>query len=256
MSAEIRAIEELSLNAWPAQQTLLYDGWVLRFSGDYTRRANSVNPLYPSSLPLEAKIQACEAQYRQQNLPVIFKITPDSQPSDLDARLALLGYAHEASTSVQTLAPAQLAGFAALATPPPGVHLVLESALSEDWMDAFVRMSASQTAQLVRHRAILQAIQPETCYAALQIDGSTAACGLAVCQNGWVGLYDILVESSLRHLGYGELLMRTLLCWASQRSECLAHSAYLQVMHNNPPALRLYAKLGFREAYSYWYRVK
>jgi RimJ/RimL family protein N-acetyltransferase len=253
MSAEMRAIEELSLNAWPAQQTLLYDGWVLRFSGGYTRRANSVNPLYPSSLALEAKIQVCEAHYRQQNLPVIFKMTPGSQPSDLDARLDALGYSHEASTSVQTLAPAQLTGFAAPASPPPGAHLVLESALSEDWMNAFTRMSASQLAQLVRHRAILQAIQPETCYAALQIDGSTAACGLAVCQNGWVGFYDILVESSLRRQGYGEFVMRALLSWASERT---ARSAYLQVMHNNLPALRLYAKLGFREAYSYWYRVK
>ena len=35
-----------------------------------------------------------------------------------------------------------------------------------------------------------------------------------------------------------------------------AQGAYLQVMLNNPPALALYQRLGFAEAYRYWYRVK
>jgi hypothetical protein len=39
-------IEELSMNAWPSIQTVLLDGWILRMSNGYTKRANSVNPLY------------------------------------------------------------------------------------------------------------------------------------------------------------------------------------------------------------------
>lgn len=245
MSMEIRAIEELSLNAWPASQTLLLDGWVLRFAGGYTRRANSVNPLYPSSQALDAKIQFCEALYQQQALPTIFKLTPTSQPAELDARLEVLGYAREADTSVQTLS---LTGFAA----PQDAQTLLAPALTDAWMAEYARMSASSPNQVARHRAILAAIQPETCYAALQIAGQTAACGLAVRQDGQVGLYDIFTDPAFRRQGCAERIVRALLGWGKSQ----AHSAYLQVMHNNPPALRLYAKIGFQQLYSYWYRVK
>jgi len=44
----IQRIEELSMNALPALSTVFLNGWILRFSNGYTRRANSVNPIYPS----------------------------------------------------------------------------------------------------------------------------------------------------------------------------------------------------------------
>ena len=52
----IRTIEEAGLNAWPAHQQTLYDGWVLRFADGYTKRANSANSVYRSTLALAGKI--------------------------------------------------------------------------------------------------------------------------------------------------------------------------------------------------------
>ncbi|MFN2156932.1 MAG: hypothetical protein ACK2UX_16980, partial [Anaerolineae bacterium] len=45
-------IEAASLDAWPALEQIAYDGWILRFSDGYTKRANSVNSMY------EAKLQS------------------------------------------------------------------------------------------------------------------------------------------------------------------------------------------------------
>jgi hypothetical protein len=33
----IKTFEELLLNMWPALQTKLYDGWILRFANGYTK---------------------------------------------------------------------------------------------------------------------------------------------------------------------------------------------------------------------------
>jgi len=100
----IRLLEELSLNAWPALHTLTVDGWLVRFANGYTRRANSVNPLYAPAGNVNDNIAACEALYAARGLPTVFKLTPDSQPPDLDDLLAQRGYTREAETSVQTLA--------------------------------------------------------------------------------------------------------------------------------------------------------
>ena len=58
-----RRIEEVSLNSWPALQQILFDGWILRFSEGYTKRANSVNPLFASSMDVGEKVDTCERLY-------------------------------------------------------------------------------------------------------------------------------------------------------------------------------------------------
>lgn len=69
----IRYLEELAINAWPALETKLYDGWVLRFADGFTKRANSISPIYDFSLPLQTKLNFCEKEYRSRNLPIVYK---------------------------------------------------------------------------------------------------------------------------------------------------------------------------------------
>jgi ribosomal protein S18 acetylase RimI-like enzyme len=252
----IRTIEELSLNAWPALQTILMDGWVLRLANGYTRRANSVNPLYPPQDDLATQVARCERLYRAKGLPVIFKLTTESCPPELDSFLAARGYTADARTSVQIL------DLAAWQEPPreadaaratAGFTIELTEAVTEPWFDAFCRAS-----NLARERRpiawqMLHTIVPATVFAAIHQDGEVASCGFAVAQNGYVGFYDIVTDPRFRRRGLGKELMMGLLRWGQAQG---ATTAYLQVMLNNPPALALYAGLGFREVYQYWYRVK
>ena len=69
----------------------------------------------------------------------------------------------------------------------------------------------------------------------------------------YIGLFDIVVAKEHRNQGIGSLLIKHIF---KLGKICGAQKAYLQVILNNPAALRLYQKLGFKEKYRYWYRKK
>jgi ribosomal protein S18 acetylase RimI-like enzyme len=253
----IRQVEELSMNAWPALQTLHDDGWVLRYADGYTRRANAVYPLYAGRKSLQKKIRACEAFYRAKGQRVIFKLTEASLPTALDETLAAYGYETDAQTAVQLLDLRRWDGAPPTSTlPTVAVHrldVVLSETLGGDWLAAYARMSNIKDEEMVTHGQILSAIIPAKRFATISVDDKIIACGLGILQNGWVGFYDIRTDSAFRRQGHAYGVMAALLAWA--KAEGAVHG-YLQVMVDNPPALALYEKLGFREAYRYWYRVK
>jgi N-acetylglutamate synthase len=242
----IRHIEELSMSAWPSLQTMLYDGWVMRFANGYTRRSNSVNPIYDSSLKMDEKIQNCEQLYRRKGLPVVFKMTPAVSPENLDGALDQFGYQIEAPTSLQV---AQLDG---LAISENRVATVSET-LSEEWLTDLSRLNNISLRRQPILQQILSSVAAEAGFFSLRHEGQTIACGMGVVQDGFIGLFDIVTDAQYRNRGHGLQLVSDILAWGIEKG---ARKAYLQVMLNNPPALKLYSKVGFTEVYQYWYRVK
>lgn len=247
----IQILEEHTLNAWPAHQSLLYDGWVLRFAAGYTRRANSVNPIYESRLDPGEKIAACEAAYAAQGLPTVFKMTPIAQPGTLDGQLAARGYRKEALTSVQVL---EDIGAAGRMEPHPQVEAVsLDPVVSESWLADYVALNGVKAGHVPAMRRLLENILPERRFVALASGGRTVAMALGVLERGYLGIYDVVTAPDQRRRGFGLALLGELLRWSCAQGAC---RAYLQVMLDNAPALALYAGLGFREVYQYWYRVR
>ncbi len=242
----ITKLEEFSINAWPAIQTLLYDGWVFRFANGYTKRANSVNPLYASTLVLEEKLVYCESIFQMHELPVVFKLTQSVYPGNLDTQLQARGYRKDSPTSVQVL------DFKSTFVPLPQTAALSEF-LSDEWLSAFCRMSAVGDKQRDTLHRMLDNITHRHCFAAVLVGDKLIACGLGVLQAGSLGLFDIVTDSVYRRQGFARQIVNTILLWGQQNG---AGSAYLQVMLNNFPALQLYSTIGFVEKYQYWYRIQ
>lgn len=242
----IKRIEELSINAWPALQTMIYDGWILRIADGYTRRANSINPLFDSAYHLDQKIELCEKIYLERNLNVVYKMTPSVCPNHLNEVLANKGYLAHGYTSVQLLELNQL-------EKPSILSIKRYETMNEVWLSDYCRLNNVNEINRSIMKRMLSSIVPKTCFISLLKEDIVIACGLGVVEGTYMGLFDLVTDVHFRNQGYGEQLILSLLEWGKEHG---AKHAYLQVVLSNTPALGLYSKLGFQEVYQYWYRIK
>ncbi|WP_019911877.1 GNAT family N-acetyltransferase [Paenibacillus sp. HW567] len=247
-----KLIEELTLNTWPAEQSVLLEGWILRYAAGYTKRANSVSPLYGpegqhTALDVKHKILLAEQYYEAAGLKPVFKITPFIQPANLDGILAEQGYSIVEPSSVRLLDLQEL-------PPVPGQYSVqIREELTEEWLAAFAGISGLSAANRDTLHRMLSSACLKQGYALLLKRGIPAACGLGVIQHGHIGLYDVYTAPAFRRQGMAEEMLLSLLHWAKDQSVA---QSFLQVVQTNRGASALYDKLGYKEIYKYWYRVK
>ena len=239
----IVSLEEAALNGLPALRTQYYDGWILRLSEGYSRRANSVTPLYHSTMPLDRKLAHCESIFEDAALPCIFKMTNASQPLDLDRHLKIMGYGRDADTVVQ------MRMIDAGVSMPSKVELREEP--EDEWFKTWERLSP-RTEHSCILRTLLANAPPSGVYALVRKNGEAVGCARAACSGHLLGLFDLLVAPEYRGQGFGTKLVAARMSWGYEQG---ARLAYLQVMANNEPAHGLQRKLGFEDVYTYWYRV-
>ena len=88
---EIRQLEQMGFQAWPALETRANFGWVQRFAGGYTKRANSINAIEAGPQFTPAVMAELERPYRERGHPPIWRLTPLA-PAEADTVLAGRGY--------------------------------------------------------------------------------------------------------------------------------------------------------------------
>jgi N-acetylglutamate synthase len=242
MREAIQLLEHVTMRAWPALEIVHYDGWTLRFANGYTGRANSVNPLDGSTLPLEDKIRFCENWYSHHKLATVFRLNEAVYPANLDSVLEERGYERYNDSIVKV---------ADLATLSHSIdkRFSYQHLVKDDWLADWGRWNTVPELHISTAKQMLSHSPAEACYGRIE----DKAVGLAVREGDYVGFFDIVVSPEHRHMGLGHALMSSLVEWGRQQG---AKTAYLQVMASNQAAINLYESLGFREHHRYWYRRK
>ena len=243
-AASVALLEQRSFNAWPAVRTAVMDGWLLRSSGGYTKRANSANALQLGAALDGGLLQAIEAWYAQQQLLTIFRLSPLAD-AQVDAVLAARGYA--------LVEPSRFLLRECTAADCDLPAVPVQPLCTPAWLAGYAQACELGAPQQAWHQRIVDGIGGQCGYATVEQGGRSVAWGLAVLERGAVGLYDVAVAPACRGQGLGRQLVNGLLQWAAAQG---AQRVDLQVRGGNVVAEQLYASLGFVPAYGYHYRVQ
>ncbi len=179
-------VEEACLNAWPALRQVLFAGWVLRFSGGLTRRANSANPLGFERADAEALIAGCEALYSYNRQPTIFRL-PSLIGPGMDEHLAARGYTREGLSLVLY---AEIGAIQAVRD--PAVRLSLRP--TKGWLAAMAALQGQTKRQARQYRGIVGALAIPAAFASLIEDDGVAALAFGAIHNAIICYKSVVTD--------------------------------------------------------------
>ncbi len=247
---QIRLIEELAMNAWPAETIQIVDGWRLRFNHGVSRRTNSVWPNeWAGRIPLAVKMELAAEFYQRRGLPSRFQVCPASLPEGLDDVLESQGYRLVAPTMVQT-APVEAV---LQATRAPRRRVQVSEGLDETWFQAYSRFGSYSSYDGGVVRNSLARTGPRAAYALIRAAGRPVAVGRCVLERGWLGIFAMATEPRYRRQGFATAILHEMVAWGAQNG---TENLYLQVELQNQGAQALYTGAGFSECYRYHYRER
>ncbi|WDR04700.1 GNAT family N-acetyltransferase [Devosia rhodophyticola] len=242
---DVQAIEAVFERAWPAVEELRDGDWVARFSGGYTKRANSIvfmggagedGALAQRMARLEA---ACEAR----QMRPCYRITPLAPKGAVEA-LEARGWTRFDRSVVQTMALRK-------AMRAVGALTQLFELTDAHWQAALVDMAGGNANAAALGEIIARIAVPAKGVLVYDDSQQPVGAALVVSADGIAVFLNVVVAQNARRQGFGQALMHSALNWAVQGG---AQRAAIQVQADNGPALALYQGLGFTEIYDYHYR--
>ena len=212
--------------------------WLLRASGGFSNRGNSVLALGDPGVPLREAIERVTEWYDARGLTPRAHVVADSP----------LVYAlDEADWSVYEPTGLMLTSVARALrhTDPSDQRVRHDTAVDAGWLATDERAARFGDAA----RQVLEA--GEVTFATVRADdGSVLARGRGSFHDDWLGISSLWTAEEHRGQGLGTAVLRSLLDWGAEGG---ATTAYLQVVESNEAAARLYEARGFEKHHGYAY---
>jgi ribosomal protein S18 acetylase RimI-like enzyme len=234
----IQELENVLTTTWPPVKQELFGKWLLRTSGKFTMRANSVLPCgkAPFGEPLKEIDEAIAhviAHFEKQGLVPTFSI-PLPTYQELDSKLFDNGWIEKvrAHVMVGDIAPLAMS------------KSNFKTTISESFDDAFLALQDDHgVAELMRSYPAL--------YASVFDGEKLIGVGRTSHADGWSALSRVFVDPAYRGQGVSKLIVNALL---GASFEAGIKKSVLQVDSKNTVAISLYSSLGFSFHHEYVYR--
>jgi N-acetylglutamate synthase len=252
LAISMHDLERIMVEGWPPLERAELGGWLLRAAAGFTGRANSVLPLGNPGVSLSEAVARCESWYDERGLrPLFCLFGPEGFAVNEDPLgRELLGRSYEPfnSTVVLTTATRALSPELPHTT---GARVLLESAPSQPWWDAFAhhRWPDHTTATPATARAVLSG-SPDQLFASLEAGGAVFGIARVAFGHSWAGVSALYVAQDHRRAGVAGQLLGALADASRARG---IQSMYLQVTEANSPARSLFERLGFSTHHEYRY---
>jgi ribosomal protein S18 acetylase RimI-like enzyme len=243
-SRRLAEIEAAAVRSWPAPETADLDGWLWRYASGGSLRANSVSTLSFRGADFEAAVRNAERLYRARGAPCRFTVTEVSEPGDVDARLAAMGYARGEEHVTMAKAIAGPAGSAA-------ADVTLSADQTPQWLAVYLSGLSPDRREVAP--AILASLPARRVYVSCWRAGAVAGSGLSVADGRLASVQCMATLASARLQGCASAVLCAIEIWAAAQG--CAH-LYLQAETGNAGAIALYERAGFRIAGRYHLRTK
>ena len=238
LSVRIQELENVLTTTWPPVKQELFGKWLLRTSGKFTMRANSVLPCgkAPFGEPpeeIDEAIAHVVAHFEKQGLVPTFSI-PLPTYQELDSKLFDNGWIEKvrAHVMVGDIAPLAMN------------KSKFKTTISESFDDAFLALQDDHgVAELMRAYPAL--------YASVFDGEKLIGVGRTSHADGWSALSRVFVDPAYRGQGVSKLIVNALL---GASFEAGIKKSVLQVDSKNTVAISLYSSLGFSFHHEYVYR--
>jgi GNAT superfamily N-acetyltransferase len=231
----------LALPGWQPVESEPLGQWLLRASGGFSSRANSVLALGNPGMPAAEAVATVARWYAARSLPARAHVHPTRPEAAAFAEAGwtiyeptLLLLASVAKV-LRNLGPQQV-------TEPRHDPVVDEAWLASD----------QRAARYGEHaRSVLEA--GEVTFATVRDEqGAVLARGRGAFHGDWVGVSSLWTDPAHRGTGLGSAVLESLLAWGAERG---ATTSYLQVVESNDHARRIYEARGFEVHHRYAYIV-